>query len=144
MSALKKREDGGAPLSQSVTRSPDSGICLEVNQTSVQHCDCVVTPSSGNVDFRQVQVELRFIALRSQSRLAKIQCSGPLPLGSGDSHTQKGKVVGVLLLKFRGAPQMFKGSGRLPVAQKFDSLFEFSKSRIFRHCSSSVDSPVSG
>jgi hypothetical protein len=46
------------------------------------------------------------------------------------------------LLQFGSVPQVLKGFGKMPASQEFDSIFEFGKSRIFRHCSSSIASPM--
>jgi hypothetical protein len=60
--ALKKWQNWRAPPSQSGARAFDSGINSEVNQASIKYFNRVVTSPSGHVDFRQVQVELHFIA----------------------------------------------------------------------------------
>jgi hypothetical protein len=113
-----------------------------VNQTSIKDGNCIVTPPSGHVDLRQVQVELCFTAFGIQGGLAKLQCRAPFPLGTGNGHAQKRKVIRVLLFQLGSVPKVLKGIGRVPVSQKFDSVFKFGKSRIFRHSPSSVLSPM--
>jgi hypothetical protein len=70
MPALKKWQDGRTPPSQIGPSPPDSGIAAKINQASVQHFDCFIAPVSGQVDFRQVQIELRFISPQTQGLLA--------------------------------------------------------------------------
>jgi hypothetical protein len=63
VSAFQKWEDRSAPLSQIGARSPDPGIHAEINQAFIKYLDCIVAPSSGEVDFREVQIKLRFLPL---------------------------------------------------------------------------------
>jgi len=65
MSPFKKRQDRRGTPSKFGARSRESGIKPDLNQGSFKDFNGIVPPSSGHVDFRQIQVQLRFIALQT-------------------------------------------------------------------------------
>jgi hypothetical protein len=92
-----------------------------MKQASIKYLNRIVTSTRGHVDFRQVQIELHFIASQAQGHLAKFRCRSPLPLATGNGNSQKGKIIRIFLLQLGGVPEIFIGLRCVSFLQKFDS-----------------------
>jgi hypothetical protein len=93
MAAMQKRKDRRAPARELVEHSVDAPVALSIFGGHQKSLDGVLFASCGNVNFREIQVELRLITLAFQRGVAEFFGFIPILLGAGKSESKVGAIM---------------------------------------------------